>query len=167
MSTYASVREMHKLLTNMNGWLEKAAAFAAAKKFEPDTMLTWRLAPDMFPFVNQVQSACDSAKFAAARGAGKEAPSHPDTEKTVAELRQRIATVAAYLETFNEKDFEGAHDRMISLPRWEGKKMSASDYVTEHAQPNFFFHATMVYALLRHNGVDVGKRDYLGQLNFR
>jgi uncharacterized protein len=167
MSTYASICEMKKLLTNMNGWLEKAAAFAATKKFEPDTMLTWRIAPDMFPFVNQVQSACDSAKFAAARGAGKDAPSNPDTESTLAELRQRITTVVAYLDTFAEKDFEGGHDRMISLPRWEGKKMSASDYVTEHAQPNFFFHATMVYALLRHNGVDVGKRDYLGQLNYR
>jgi len=167
MSTYASILEMKKMLTNMNGWLDKAVAFAGAKNFEADTMLTWRLAPDMFPFVRQVQSTCDSAKFAAARAAGKEAPSHPDTETSVAALKQRIATVVSYLETFSAKDFEGASDRMVSLPRWEGKKMPATDYVTEHAQPNFFFHATSVYALLRHNGVDVGKRDFLGTLSYR
>jgi uncharacterized protein len=167
MSTYASILEMKKMLTNMTGWLDKAVAFAGAKKFEADTMLTWRLAPDMFPFVRQVQSSCDTAKFAAARAAGKEAPSHPDTETSVAALKQRIATVVSYLDTFTAKDFEGDSDRMISLPRWEGKKMSAADYVTEHAQPNFFFHATTVYALLRHAGIEVGKRDFLGNMNFR
>lgn len=167
MSTYASVVEMKKMLTNMAGWLDKAVAFAGAKKFEADTMLTWRLAPDQFPLVKQIQSSCDSAKFAAARASGKEAPSHPDTETSVAALKQRIATVVSYLETFNAKDFEGAHDRMVSLPWWEGKKMAAADYLTEHAQPNFFFHATTVYALLRHAGVEVGKGDYLGKMNFR
>jgi len=167
MSTYALVREMKKVLSNMNGWLDKAVAFAGAKKFEADTMLTWRLAPDMFPFVRQVQSSCDTAKFAAARASGKEAPSHPDTETSVAALKQRIATVVSYLDTFTAKDFEGDSDRMISLPWWEGKKMSAADYVTEHAQPNFFFHATTVYALLRHAGIEVGKRDFLGNMNFR
>jgi hypothetical protein len=158
---------MKKILTNMSGWLEKATAFAETKKFEVDSMLTWRLAPDMLPFSFQIQSCCDSAKYAASRAAGKESPSHPDNETTVAALRQRIATVVAYLDTFTEKDFEGAHDRMISLPRWEGKKMAANDYVTEHAQPNFFFHAMGTYLLLRHNGVDIGKRDFLGQLNYR
>ncbi len=167
MSTYASIREMKKVLANMSGWLDKAVAFAGTKKFEPDTMLTWRLAPDMFPFVQQVQSTCDVAKFAAARTSGKEAPSHPDTETTVAALKQRIAAVVAYLDTFTAKDFEGVDDRMISLPRWEGKKMSAADYLVEHGQPNFFFHATSVYALLRHNGVDIGKRDFLGALSYR
>jgi uncharacterized protein len=167
MSTYASIREMKKLLTNMSGWLDKAVAFAGTKKFEPDTMLTWRLAPDMFPFVRQVQSTCDVAKFAAARTSGKEAPSHPDTETTVAALKQRIATVVAYLDTFTAKDFEGGDDRMISLPHWEGKKMSATDYFIEHGQPNFFFHAMAVYSLLRHNGVEVGKRDFLGAMSFR
>ncbi|HEY1813490.1 MAG TPA: DUF1993 domain-containing protein [Kofleriaceae bacterium] len=167
MSTYATVREMKRILENMTGWLDKAAAFAAAKKFEPDTMLTWRLAPDMLPFSFQIQTTCDSAKYAASRAAGKESPSHPDTETTVAALKQRIESVCKYLDTFSEKDFAGDDTRMISLPRWEGKKMPAADYVTEHAGPNFFFHATMTYALLRHNGVELGKRDFLGALSYR
>ena len=167
MSTYATVREMKKVLLNMNVWLDKAIAFAGSKKFDPETMLTWRLAPDMFSFVRQVQATCDQAKFAASRAAGKETPSHPDTETTVAELRARIATVVAYLDTFTAKDFDGAEERTLSLPRWEGKHMSAADYVTEHAMPNFFFHATATYLLLRHNGVDVGKRDFLGALSYR
>jgi uncharacterized protein len=167
MSTYALVREMKKILTNMNGWLDKAVAFAGTKKFEPDSILSWRLSPDMLPFSFQIQSACDAAKYAASRAAGKESPSHPDTETTVAALKQRIDTVCTYLDTFTEKDFAGDDTRMISLPRWEGKKMAAADYVIEHAAPNFFFHATMTYALLRHIGVDIGKRDFLGQLSYR
>ena len=107
MSTYALVREMKKILTNMNGWLDKAVAFAGTKKFEPDSILSWRLSPDMLPFSFQIQSACDAAKYAASRAAGKESPSHPDTETTVAALKQRIDTVCTYLDTFTEKDFAG------------------------------------------------------------
>ena len=167
MSTYSNVREMKKVLENMAHWLDKAEHHATAKKFDPETMLTWRLAPDMLPFSAQVQMTCDQAKFAASRGAGKETPSHPDTEKTIADLRKRVATVVEYLGTFKAEDFAGAEDRMLALPRWEGKQMAVADYVTENALPNFFFHATTTYLLLRHNGVDVGKRDFLGQLNFR
>jgi hypothetical protein len=93
-------------------------------------------------------------------------PSHPDTEKTVAELRARIATVIAFLDTFKAADFDGTDARKLSLPRWEGKSMTATDYVIQHAMPNFFFHLTTAYDLLRHNGVDIGKRDFLGQLTF-
>jgi uncharacterized protein len=167
MSIYTNIREMKKVLEGMSGWLDKAVAFAAAKKFEPDTILTWRIAPDMFPLGRQVQMTCDQAKYAASRASGKEAPAHPDTETTIAQLKERIASAAAYVGTLEDKDFAGAHDRSISLPRWEGKKMAATDYVIEHAQPNFFFHATTVYLLLRHNGVDVGKRDFLGALSYR
>jgi uncharacterized protein len=167
MSTYATVRQMKKVLENMGGWLDKAAAHASAKKFDPETMLTWRIAPDMLPFSNQIQMTCDQAKFAASRGANKEAPSHPDTEKTLADLRKRVAAVIEYLGTFKADDFHDADTRTLSLPRWEGKSMAAADYVVENALPNFYFHATTVYLLLRHNGVDVGKRDFLGQLNFR
>src|SRR6185437_432939 len=103
MSTYALVREMKKVLSNMNGWLDKAVAFAGAKKFEPDTILAWRMAPDMLPFSFQIQTACDSAKYAASRAAGKESPSHPDTETTVAALKQRIETVCVYHATSTEK----------------------------------------------------------------
>lgn len=167
MSLYLTIREMHKVLGQMNVWLDKAVAHATAKKFDPESMLHWRIAPDMLPLTSQIQFTCDQAKFAASRGAGKDTPSHPDTEKTIAELRARIANVVAYLDTFKQNDFDGAADRTISLPRWEGKKMTVLDYVTEHAMPNFFFHATTTYLLLRHNGVEVGKRDFLGTLNYR
>lgn len=167
MSLFLTIREMHKVLGQVNVWLDKAVVHATAKKFEPESMLHWRIAPDMFPLTQQIQFTCDQAKFAASRGAGKETPSHPDAEKTIADLRARIATVMTYLDTFRAADFDGAGERMISLPRWEGKKMTVLDYVTEHAMPNFFFHATTTYLLLRHNGVEVGKRDFLGPLNYR
>jgi hypothetical protein len=167
MILHASLLQTKKLLQNVDGWLTKAEAHAAAKKYDPNLLLQCRLAPDMFPLVRQVQAACDAAKFAAARLAGKEAPSHPDDEKTIADLRKRVAAVVAYLDGFKASDFDGADGRTVSLPRWEGKSMKATDYFLEHALPNFFFHLTMTYALLRHNGIDVGKRDYLGQLTMR
>ena len=167
MSLYLTIREMHKVLGQIPLWLDKAAAHATAKKFDPESMLHWRIAPDMFPLTRQIQFVCDQAKFAASRGAGKDTPSHPDTETTIAELRTRISTVMTYLDTFKATDFDGAADRTLSLPRWEGKKMSALDYVVEHATPNFFFHATTTYLLMRHNGVDIGKRDFLGALNYK
>lgn len=167
MNFHPIVLEMRKLLRNMDGWLEKAKAHAAAKNFDANVLMQARLSPDMFPLVRQVQAACDSAKYAAARTAGKEPPSHPDNEQTIDDVRARIATVAAYLDTFKASDFDGAEKRTISNPRWEGKTMAAPDYFVEHAVPNFFFHVSMTYALLRHNGVDVGKRDYLGQLSLR
>jgi uncharacterized protein len=167
MSLYTFVLQMKKLLRGVDGWLDKAVAHATAKKFDPNTLLQSRLAPDMFPLIRQVQAVCDQAKFAAARTAGKDPPSHPDTEQTVDELRKRIASVIAYLDGFSAADFEGVEGRTISLPRWEGKSLTAFDYFVEHAQPNFYFHLTATYAILRHNGVDVGKRDYLGTLSFR
>jgi hypothetical protein len=167
MSIYLTVLEMKKMLRNLEGWLEKGLAHAAAKGYDPAVLLQSRLAPDMFPLMRQIQTACDTAKYAAARTAGKEPPSHPDTEQTMDEVRKRIAAVVAYLDGFSKADFDGADARVVSLPRWEGKSMIASDYLVEHAMPNFFFHATTAYAILRHNGVDVGKRDYLGALTMR
>lgn len=164
---YPTLMEMKKLLGNVDGWLDKTVAHATAKKFDANTLLQSRLAPDMFPLVRQVQAICDTAKYAAARTAGKEPPSHPDNEQTLDDLRKRISTVLTYLGTFNASDFEGVKGRTVSLPRWEGKSMTASDYFLEHSLPNFFFHFTMTYAILRHNGVDVGKRDYLGALTMR
>jgi hypothetical protein len=166
MSHHVFILEMRKLLNGVDGWLDKTVAFAATKKFDPNTLLQARLAPDMFPLVRQIQSACDGAKYAAARTSGQEPPSHPDTETTIDELRKRVQTVVAYLDTFKASDFDGADDRVIALPRWEGKKMSATSFLVQHAMPNFFFHLTTAYAILRHNGVDVGKRDYLGTINF-
>jgi hypothetical protein len=165
MSLHLIVLEMKKLLGSLDLCLDKAASHAAARKFDPAVLLQSRLAPDMFPLIRQVQIACDQAKYAASRAAGKDAPAHPDTEQTLDEIRARIATVIAYLGGFSAADFSGAGERRISLPRWEGKSMTATDYVIEHAMPNFFFHTTTAYAILRHNGVDLGKRDYLGALS--
>jgi uncharacterized protein len=159
--------QMKKMLGQLDKWLETAAAFAQTKAFDPNVFLGLRLAPDQFAFARQVQSACDTAKLGAARLAGKQPPSHPDTEQTLDELRARIRTVVAYLDTFSAQDFEGAATRIVTQPRWEGKVMTGADYFLEHALPNFFFHLTHAYAILRHNGVNLGKRDYLGPLSLR
>jgi uncharacterized protein len=167
MTLYPFVLEMKKLLENMGSWLDKAESHAAEKGYDANILLQSRLAPDMFPLVRQFQNACDNAKFAAAFTTGKEPPAHPDTEQTMDEVRARIATVIAYLDGFTAEDFEGTDSRTVRRPRWEGKSMTATDYFLEHAVPNFFFHLTTVYAILRHNGVELGKRDYVGRLNFR
>ncbi len=117
----------------------------------------------MFPLVRQFQSACDNAKFAAAFTTGRVPPSHPDTEQTFAEVRARIASVLDYLGTFTAADFEGIETREVKRPRWEGKSMRASDYLLEQATPNFFFHLTVAYAILRHNGVDLGQAGLPGE----
>src|SRR5690242_18385675 len=119
MSIHVHLLEMKKLLANVDGWLAKAVAYAEAKKFEPSVLLQSRLAPDMYPLVRQIQTACDQVKFAAARTAGKQAPSHPDTETTVEELRKRVASVVAYVDEFKADDFAGAAERKVSLPWWD------------------------------------------------
>ncbi len=164
---FATIRQMKKMLGQLDKWLETAAAHAQTKSFDPVVFLGLRLSPDQFPFARQVQTACDTAKLAASRLTGKEAPSHPDTEKTIDELRARVRSVIDYLDGYSEKDFEGAATRSVTQPRWEGKTMSGHDYFLEHALPNFFFHFTHAYAILRHNGVSLGKRDYLGPLTQR
>lgn len=165
MSTYLLVLEIKKLLGCLDAMLEKATQNAALKKYDVNVLLNMRLAPDMFPFVRQVQATCDQAKYAVARTTGKEAPSHPDTEQTVLELRARISQVIAYLGEFSEPDFAALSTVRVSTPRWEGRTMSAPDYLVEHALPNFYFHLSMAYAILRSNGVEIGKRDYLGALS--
>lgn len=164
---YETFSQMKKMLGQLDKWLDAAAAYAKAKSFDPNVVLGLRLAPDQFAFARQVQTACDTAKLAAARLAGKEAPSHPDTEQTIEELQARVRTVIAYLDGFSAKDFEGAAKRVVTQPRWEGKVMTGANYFLEHAVPNFFFHTTHAYAILRHNGVNVGKRDYLGTLSLQ
>jgi hypothetical protein len=155
---------MKKMLGQLDRWLEIAGTHAKEKSFDPNLYLGFRLAPDQFAFARQVQIACDTAKLAASRLSGKEAPSHPDTEQTLDELRARVQSVISYLGGFSAKDFEGAATTTITQPRWEGKTMTGADYFVEHAVPNFFFHTTTAYAILRHNGVAIGKRDYLGPL---
>jgi hypothetical protein len=164
---HETLKQMHKELGQMQTWLDAAGALAQKKSFDPNVFLGLRLVPDQFPLSRQVQTACDTAKLAAARLAGKEAPKHPDTEQTLDELRKRIGSVIDYLGSFSAKDFEGAATRVITQPRWEGKVMTGADYFMEHAVPNFFFHTVHTYAILRHAGVDLGKRDYLGALSLR
>jgi uncharacterized protein len=167
MTPYLLVHEMKKMLRNLNAWLSRAEAHAQAKKFDTLVLVQSRLAPDMLSLVHQVRIACDTAKFAAARVTGREPPSHADTETTFAELSERIAKVLAYLDTFAEADFTDVDGRSLSLRAFEGKSMMALDYLVEHAVPNFFFHVTTAYAILRHNGVDLGKRDFIGALSLR
>ena len=165
--TYGSIVQLKKMLTNLDAWLAKAAAHAKARNFDVNVLAQARLAPDQYPLVKQVQSACDTAKFAAARLSGKEAPKHPDTETTVEELHARIQSTVAYLGTFSAKDFEGAETRAITLPFLEGKTLKGADYLVEMANANFYFHAVTAYAILRHNGVDLGKMDYIGALTLQ
>ena len=164
---YALFGQMKKQLRQMDTWLEKAEAHAKARSFDVNVLLAARLSPDQFALARQIQTACDTAKLAASRLTGKDAPSHPDTEQTLTELRARVQSVIAYLDGFAAKDFEGAATRVVTQARWEGQVMSGHDYFLEHALPNFYFHLTHTYALLRHNGVAIGKRDFLGKLSRR
>ena len=159
---YATVVQLTKMLRGLGRWLDQAEIQAKEKPFDPEVLLAARLAPDQYPLLRQIQAACDAAKFAAARTADKEPPKHPDTEQTLAEIRARLATTVAYLDTFSSDDFAGADELRVALPFLEGKKMRASDYLNEMAVPNFYFHLVTAYAILRHNGVPLGKRDYIG-----
>ena len=159
--------QMKKQLGQLDTWLEKAEAHAKAKSFDPNVFLTLRLAPDQFAFARQVQIACDTTKLGISRITGKDAPSQPDTEATLEELRARVKGAIGYLDGFTAKDFDGSDQRTVTQPRWEGKVMSTHDYFLEHVLPNFYCHLAHVYASLRHNGVPVGKRDYLGPLSQR
>jgi hypothetical protein len=159
---YVFHKQMMKMLGQLDKWLETAEAHAKAKNFDPNVLIDARLAPDQFAFVRQVQSACDVAKLSTVRLTGKEAPVQPDTERTIEELHARVRSTIKFLETVSESDYANAATRLITHPRWEGKGAHGADYFIEHAIPNFFFHTTHAYAILRHNGVDVGKKDYLG-----
>ncbi len=163
----AFLSQVKKMLGQLDGWLEAADKFAKERSFDSANYLTLRLAPDQFPFVRQVQSSCDISKFAFSRVTGKEPPKHEDNEKTIAELRERVASVLKYLDGFSAKDFEKSATHVVTNPRWEGKVMSGEDYFVQHGMPNFFFHITHTYALLRHAGVALGKKDYLGALSLR
>jgi len=154
----------NRMLGNLSTLLDKAAAHAEAKKFDPANLMTARLAPDMHPFTRQVQIACDQVKGAAARLTGAEVPSHPDVETTLAELKARIAKTLEFVNSVDPAAFAGSEDRTITLksPTRE-LQFSGIDYLRGFVLPNFYFHITMAYALLRHNGVEIGKFDYLGR----
>jgi hypothetical protein len=164
MDTAGTITQFAKMLHNLDRWLEAGVAFAEKKKFAPDVLAQARLAPDQYELVRQVQSACDAAKYAAAYLSGQTAPSHPDTEKTIGELRARIKTCLGYIESVKPSEYAGAVERKVA-PAWlQGKWFRADDYLRQVAIPNFYFHVAMAYALLRHNGVELGKMDYIGSM---
>ena len=161
----ASIPVFIRNLSNLSAILKKAEAHAQAKKIEPDVFINARLAPDMFPLSRQIQIATDGAKGCAARLSGVEIPSYPDTEKTFPELQARIAKTIEFVKTFNAKQIDGSEERKVVL-KLHGVDTSflGQPYLLNFVLPNFYFHICMAYAILRHNGVDIGKKDFIGDL---
>ena len=159
----ASIPPMIRALQSLAKILDKAVAQAAAEKIDLATLLNARLAPDMLAFPSQIQIASDAAKGCAARLAGMEAPSWADTETTFPELKARIAKTIAFLENVKAVQLAGAEDRKVTMKTPQTTlEFSGRDYLTQFALPNFFFHVTTAYGLLRHKGIKLGKMDYLG-----
>jgi hypothetical protein len=159
----ASAPRFASSLRNLSAILDKAQAHAEARKIDPLVLTASRLYPDMLALARQVQIACDNAKGAVARLAGAEVPRHEDTEQSFAELKARIAKTVAFIETFQPAQIDGSEDRDISLKlgqrevQWKGMQ-----YLLGFALPNFYFHVVTAYGILRHNGVELAKRDYIG-----
>lgn len=161
----ASVPVYAHTLANLERILDKAEAHAAAKKFDPAVLLGVRLAPDMLPLAKQIQIACDAAKLSVARLAGIDSPKFEDNEASLADLKARIGKTLEFLKTVPAEKVDGSEAREIRVPRRDGEmKFDGETYLKHYALPNFFFHVTTTYALLRHNGVELGKADYLGAL---
>ena len=161
----ASVPVFTRMLGHLAAWLDKAEAHAQAKKFDTSVYLAARLAPDMLPLTKQIQIACDAAKFGVARLAGVEAPKFEDNEASLAELRERIRKTVEFVCSVPAAAIEGTEDKDITVPRRDGNVVLEGEFYLKHyVQPNFYFHVTTAYALLRHNGVELGKGDYLGAL---
>ncbi|HZL63229.1 MAG TPA: DUF1993 domain-containing protein [Pseudolabrys sp.] len=152
-------------LNALTAVLDKAAAYAAAKKVDPAVLLGWRLAPDMFALARQVQVACDQAKNGAARLAGAEPPKFEDTETSLEQLKQRIAKTLAYIKGLDAKAIDASADREITFPLGPTKgQMKGGDFLNHFVLPNFYFHLTAAYAIVRHCGVELSKRDFLGAI---
>jgi hypothetical protein len=160
----ASVPVFVRMLNNMLGWLDKAEAHAKARKFDPNNYVSMRLTPDMLPFAKQIQIATDHVKGCVARLAGIEPPKWADDEKTLDELRARIRKAIEYAQSIPAAKLDGSDAREIELPVGPGRTMKfpGETFLKAFSLPNFFFHTTMAYALLRQGGVDLGKMDYLG-----
>lgn len=163
----ATIPQLSKMLRNMDRWLEKAAAFAAEKSTDPATLLTARLAPDQFALARQVQAACVQAVGLASMLSGKSAPKPPPGDSTIDELRAHIESTRTFLKSVTAADFEGADTRNVTLPFLPGKVMTGADYANEMGLPNFYFHVTTAYSILRHNGLGLGKADFVGRLTLR
>ncbi len=158
----ASVPAFQKHLHALDGILDKAAAYATAKKIDPGVLLASRLYPDMFDLMRQVQAVTDFAKAASARLANVVVPSFPDTEKTIPELKERIAKTLAFLETLKPEQMNGAETREFTIKVGPNDMtFKGLDYLLHFALPNFYFHASTAYGILRHNGLEIGKRDFM------
>jgi uncharacterized protein len=159
----ASVPVFVRLLKNLDGFLDKAVAYAETKKIEHNTLLTARTAPDMLNFTKQVQIATDNAKGCVARLAGVDIPKYEDNEATFAELKARLAKTVAFLESIKPEQVNGSEDKDIVLNFGPNKfEYKGLNYLLSFASFNIFFHVTTAYNILRHNGVDLGKRDFIG-----
>ena len=158
----ASAPRFAHTLRNLSAILDKAQAYAEAKKLDPAVLGGQRLIADMFPLARQVQIACDTAKGAVARLAGIEIPQHADTEQTIPELKARIAKVLDFIESVPAAKIDGSDEREVVMKmRGQDMKFQGAQYLLGHALPNFYFHVTTAYNILRSNGVEIGKRDYL------
>lgn len=158
----ASVPVFARMLKSVPSWLDKAAAYADHKKFEPAVLLQARLAPDQFGFTRQIQIATDHAKGCSARLAGVDVPKYEDNEANIDELKARLAKTIAFIESIPAAKFEGSETREIVLPSPRGeRRYIGEEYLKFYATANFYFHLTTAYSILRHNGVDVGKSDFL------
>jgi hypothetical protein len=165
MSFYdATVPAFLQILGSLSGLLTKAEAHCKAKNIQPEVLLNARLYPDMLPLSRQVQLVCDFATKGCARLTNSEVPSIPDTEKSFEELRQRLANTVAYVKSFKPAQFEGADARDVTFPAGPDKSITlkGQQFVSSFSFPNFYFHAATAHGILRHNGVEIGKRDFLG-----
>ncbi len=165
MSLYeTAVPAFMQILNSLSGILTKAEAHCQAKNIKPEVLLGARLFPDMLPFSKQIQLVCDFAAKGCARVTHSEVPSTPDTETTFEELKQRLAKTIEYLKSYKPAQFEGVETRDVSFPAGPDKTMTmkGQQYLSHFALPNFYFHAATAHGILRHNGVEIGKRDFLG-----
>jgi uncharacterized protein len=163
---YQAILQCTQTLRNLERWLDKAEESSAAKRFDVGVLMSDRLAPDMKPFIYQVQSACDYVKAAAAWLSGQTPPKHDDNERTIDEVRARIRKTAAFAESVTEAQYAAAAERKVSLSWAPGKVLGGEDYLLQMTIPNVYFHIAMAYAILRHNGVDIGKMNFLGPINW-
>ena len=160
----ASAPVFIRMFSNLLVWLDKAQAHAEVRKFDANNFVGLRLAPDMLPFARQIQIASDAAKGCMARLAGVEAPKWDDNEATLADLRARVQKTIDYVKSFSAAQIDGSEGREITIPMRSGEplKFDGEAYLKHYATPNFYFHTTTAYALLRHAGVEIGKGDFLG-----
>jgi hypothetical protein len=162
-----SIPQMIRMLGQARRWLDKAQSFAEKKEFDPKVLLAARLAPDQWNLARQIQAITLMPQRLGAVLRGLEPPKPVESEATITELREGLDVAIEHLKALKPEDFQGAEDRVIPLPFMPGKGMKGSDLLVQFSLPNFYFHAATAYSILRHNGVDVGKLDFLGELNIR